>query len=320
MGSRQPLCGLRTRRGTRLVSPERFHHQREDFYTMPSSPISGVDGQQHVILKIGAFRDFASSLAGQLVEQCCQEFEREVSCMYNDLVIYRAELERLAELLGQQVGREKDLHMRLSQMGELHSSSVQQIESLARQTPDARTLHDLVEQMHSGHLSVTSAHLNGASQSQQAAANHVQQAQQLQQPLITAENEYNRIVQLLSQPLIPGVNPTSPTIAPAQISGGNLNPRLRSSATGQQVQLGQPMVQTTPLSPGVTGVPVRGPLGAAPMVVVQGPPMVVSTATPGPPMAAAMTYATPTSNGLFDRIDSNHDGKISRAEFQRALG
>merc|ERR1712232_988997 len=277
MGSRQPLCGLRTRRGTRLVSPERFHHQREDFYTMPSSPISGVDGQQHVILKIGAFRDFASSLAGQLVEQCCQEFEREVSCMYNDLVIYRAELERLAELLGQQVGREKDLHMRLSQMGELHSSSVQQIESLARQTPDARTLHDLVEQMHSGHLSVTSAHLNGASQSQQAAANHVQQAQQLQQPLITAENEYNRIVQLLSQPLIPGANTPGANPAPMVASA---TPASRGLPIVQQ-----PVLQTTPLSPGVSVVPVRAPPTTAPLAVVQGrnQPMVVSA------MAAPMT-------------------------------
>lgn len=294
------------------------------------------DGQQHVILKMGAFRDFASSLAGQLVEQVCQEFEREVSVMYNDLVIYRGELERLAELLGAQLNREKDLHMRLGQMGELHSASVAQIEQLARQQPDTGMLHDLVEQMHSGHLSVTSAHLNGANQSQMAASNHVQQAQELQKPLYSAETEYNRIVQLLSQPLIPGASP-APTGAAAgvQISGGG--PRLKGCASGPQYQPlpGQPMTQSPPVSPALPAV--RGPQAVAPpKVVMQGPPMVVQTAglpqtqmvvpqgqMPPGQMPPQMTYPgmpCPAPNGFFDRMDLNHDGKLSRGEFARAMG
>mmetsp|Transcript_44663 Transcript_44663/g.103174 ORF Transcript_44663/g.103174 Transcript_44663/m.103174 type:complete len:264 (+) Transcript_44663:55-846(+) len=74
--------------------------------------------------KIAAFRDFATQLCGQVVEQLCQEYEREVNVMYQDLVQYRGELGRVADLLSGQLQREKQLHDMMETLLGHHESSV----------------------------------------------------------------------------------------------------------------------------------------------------------------------------------------------------
>merc|ERR1712151_260544 len=154
-----------------------------------------------------------------------------------------------------------------------------------------------------------------------AAATPLQKAQGLQEPLITAENEYNRIVQLLSQPLIPGVSQVPATVAAVTAPATT---RFRSGPITQQPMLQTtPVMQTAPVSPEMS-MPVR-PAQATPrqMVLVQGQPMVVSTIAPavtyGQAMAAPNGVANAAANALFDRMDANHDGKITRAEFKRAM-
>eukprot|EP00403_Amphidinium_massartii_P017851 CAMPEP_0178414790 /NCGR_PEP_ID=MMETSP0689_2-20121128/23217_1 /TAXON_ID=160604 /ORGANISM="Amphidinium massartii, Strain CS-259" /LENGTH=203 /DNA_ID=CAMNT_0020036089 /DNA_START=55 /DNA_END=662 /DNA_ORIENTATION=- len=82
---------------------------------MAYAPGSGMSRSQanfapHTAGKIQAFRDFATQLCMQVVEQLCQEYEREVHVMYGDIVQYRGELGRVADLLQGQIQREKQLH------------------------------------------------------------------------------------------------------------------------------------------------------------------------------------------------------------------
>eukprot|EP00929_Paragymnodinium_shiwhaense_P013497 TRINITY_DN121341_c0_g1_i1.p1 TRINITY_DN121341_c0_g1~~TRINITY_DN121341_c0_g1_i1.p1 ORF type:complete len:323 (+),score=60.15 TRINITY_DN121341_c0_g1_i1:67-969(+) len=171
-----------------------------------------VAGPPAHVAKIEAFRNFASSLQGQVVEQLCQEFEREVSIMWNDLLQYRHELQRVAELLGQQLTRERQLHEMLDAMAGHHAQFANSATMAAQQTPDAAALHDLVEQFFGQHSQVMNTTLQGVSQARQIAETHAASAKQLQEPLITAENEYNRIMSMLSVPVVPGQAPR-PTVA-----------------------------------------------------------------------------------------------------------
>ena len=54
-------------------------------------------------------------ITGQVVEQMCVEFEREMASMWKDVLMYRDELDRVAQLLGVQLEREKKLHGLLQQ-------------------------------------------------------------------------------------------------------------------------------------------------------------------------------------------------------------
>merc|ERR1719253_2154746 len=78
--------------------------------------------------KIQAFRTYAFNLAEQFlsgalaeeyVNALCVEYEREVNVMYNDVINYRNELARVAELLGRTVEREKLMHQMLETIVDL---------------------------------------------------------------------------------------------------------------------------------------------------------------------------------------------------------
>lgn len=180
------------------------------------------------IAKVDAFRGFASQLQGQVVEQLCQEFEREVGIMWNDLVQYRHELERVADLLGQQLIRERQLHEMLDAMAGQHATFANTASMAASQTPNSQALHEMVEQLFGQHSAAMNSTLQGVSQARQIAETHAASAKQLQEPLITAENEYNRIIQMLSTPMIPG---QAPRATVAQGADGLVRTAMSSSAT-----------------------------------------------------------------------------------------
>jgi hypothetical protein len=213
-------------------------------------------GQNHpvgqtVVIKVAAFREFAATLAGQVVEQLCQEFEREVHVIHAELWQYRTELERVAELLGKQLGHTKQLHAMLEATNDVHSSMVAQMEGLKKQEPDSTVIHDLVEQMAGQHTQVMQSQLSGMSAAYQVAGEHMQKSKDLQQQSITAEHEFNRIIQLLQQPLIPGQMPQAtmamiPRVGPTPMApmqgiktSGTFNstPPMRQSPPGSPVRL-----------------------------------------------------------------------------------
>lgn len=152
--------------------------------------------------KVGAFRDFVAQLTAQVTEQVCQEFEREVSQLFEDCTLYRNELTRCAELLGHQLGREKQLHQLLANMADHHANVATSVNVMAQQAPNHQQLHDIVDSMCGQHVDILNSTLQGVNHAHSVAQSHAQTARQHQESMISSENEFNRIVQLLQTPII----------------------------------------------------------------------------------------------------------------------
>lgn len=167
---------------------------------------------QQPAVRVQAFRQFASNLAAQVVEQLCVEYEREVSAMTNDLMMYRNELARVAELLAHQLGRERQLHAMLDTMAGHHANLANASAQAATQQPNKDELHNMVEAMFGQHANTIQATFHGMNQANEITQTHHAQAKQLQEQSVTAENELNRILHLLGAPPIQAVSP-APTTA-----------------------------------------------------------------------------------------------------------
>eukprot|EP00928_Gymnodinium_smaydae_P063879 TRINITY_DN47357_c0_g1_i1.p1 TRINITY_DN47357_c0_g1~~TRINITY_DN47357_c0_g1_i1.p1 ORF type:complete len:288 (+),score=68.17 TRINITY_DN47357_c0_g1_i1:112-864(+) len=242
---------------------------------MAANAMSNGAGLAGTGQKIMAFREFASSLAAQVVEQLCIEYEREVNTMYQDLVTYRNELGRVAELLGHQLGREKQLHEMLEAM-HIHSHAVaSQGHQAAAGAADSKDLHNMVDQIAQQHSNISASMLQGMSQAHTVAQTHAMAARQLQEPLINAENEFNRICKLLEQPMISlaAPQPTAAMLPKISITQQQQVPPLRSS--------------TPPLSPAAA---YTGSGGMSPALGGQGgmrPASPVQIGTGPSPMSAS---------------------------------
>lgn len=154
--------------------------------------------------KIEAFRHFAGQLASQVVEQLCIEFEREVATLWNDVVIFRTELERVEELLGAQLQREKKLHGVIEQMLHHSANLHDRAQNLAKQQPRSEQMRDWVDEFMVQHSNILKQTVAGVGQATRVLSAHAANAHQLKADAVTAENEYARIANLLSQPLTLG--------------------------------------------------------------------------------------------------------------------
>lgn len=236
--------------------------------------------------KVGAFRDFAMQLAVQVVDQLCVEYEREVSQLYNDCLVYRHELERVAALLGSQLLRERELHNMLEKMADHQGNIASSAQMLAQQSPNSQALHELVDQLVAQHQGILGSTLQGMTQAHSVAHAHAAHAKQLQEPLISAENELVRITQMLQVPMINEVTP-APTVA--QIPGtGVMYP-------GQGGSMALPMQgppQTYAMGPINTSVMASSPPGMRPSPSPSYQPPPASVQSMG--MVAPTTYGSAT--------------------------
>lgn len=226
--------------------------------------------------RVQAFRDFAGQLAAQVTEQLCVEFEREISVIWNDVLMYRNELDRVAKLLGTQLEREKKLHGVIEEMIG-HSTNVNnQAQFLAQQQPGSGHLHQVLEQVLGQHAELMNQTVAGVDQTTQVLSAHASNAHYMKQEAITAENEFVRIVNLLEQPLIPSTVP-APTKAAVP-----MNPLGTASAPGSVKYAPGPAAFSTPppngnLTPGLPmpmmpSSPSNGPpFGMMPGQAVRGP-------------------------------------------------
>jgi len=164
--------------------------------------------------RIMAFRDFAGRLAAQVVEQMCQEFEREVGELWNDVCMYRDELDRVAQLLGGQLQREKQLHNVIEEMVGHGNNMRSQAQYLAQQRTGTDGLHQMLEQHAAHHQNLLSQTLKGVDEGNQVLGAYYQGAQQFKEPLISAENEFMRIIELLKNPPIHAAMPSSTGFIP----------------------------------------------------------------------------------------------------------
>jgi len=237
-----------------------------------------VERHTQVPVKVTAFRQFASNLLTQLMEQLCSEFEREVSQMTEDVVLYQAELARCGELLAHQLGRERQLHGMLENIagntGNLAASAGELGKSGSNES-FRRQMHEMVEQLfgHSTHL--LSNTVNGVNEAHSVAYNHLALAKELQNQTQNAENELNRIMALLNTSLVAST-PRSPM---PQV----MHPDLQANAA---------QIATNAVPTPMTGSPF--PAGGMPRHMPS-PPMAPAFATMGTAMMPAPTRIS--SNG-----------------------
>lgn len=196
-----------------------------------------------------AFRNFASQLAQQVVDQLCGEFEREVVNLWNDVVMYRTELERVEQLLGSQLEREKKLHGVIENMLSSSGNTAEHIGLLAQQQPGSGDMKKWLDQFMSQHTEILHQTVAGVGQTNQVLSAHAASASQLKNESITAEHEFMRIANLLQQPLVS--EKQAPHITPFVQA-----PRPAAPA--------HPSLMASSPSPGMHATPPR-PLGRAPL-------------------------------------------------------
>merc|ERR1712232_1316476 len=148
----------------------------------------------------------------------------------------------------------------------------------ASQQPNKNELHSMVDAMFGAHQNSLQMTFQGMSQANEISQHHASQANQLKEPMINAENELNRILQMLGSAPIQNVTPAPTTAVVPQA----MPPR------GQ-------MVATPPATPG----PYRGPMmnprpgfAGSPAPRTPGMPVMVVNPNPngivvqGPPVQA----------------------------------
>eukprot|EP00930_Biecheleria_cincta_P098316 TRINITY_DN89985_c0_g1_i1.p1 TRINITY_DN89985_c0_g1~~TRINITY_DN89985_c0_g1_i1.p1 ORF type:complete len:282 (+),score=50.93 TRINITY_DN89985_c0_g1_i1:87-932(+) len=234
-------------------------------------------------IKVNAFRSFCVQIMTQVTEQLCVEFEREVRQLSEDVIRYRGELARCADLLAFQLGQEKQYHNmlsniagntsvlagRVSEVGQKHSSQ----EQVKQQ------MHDLLEQMFHGGKGALAESFGGIEEHRQMAETHLMTSSQLQNQSEAVRKELDNILSTLQLPpvtyreappvVVPGPGQTPPATPPGRgmqqqqfrpptMNGGP--PMMQMPPFGSSMQL-----QVPPLSPG------RGGMNNSPCMFNQSP-------------------------------------------------
>jgi len=220
--------------------------------------------------KMDAFRDFAQQIAGQVVDQMCAEFEREVQTLWNDVLMYRNELDRVSKLLGMQIERENKLHGAIEQMVGFFPNVVNQTQQMTAQRPDSLQLHRLLEEHMGKHAELLNQTVAGMGQASALLQQHAANTAQWKKETLSAESEFQRIEQLLASPPVSSAMPsplgtTKPNMPVTPRSGsvtfssvpGSVNIRPPPGSPQSMVvpafvppQPGPSMVQTMPIVPG----------------------------------------------------------------------
>merc|ERR1712232_716702 len=157
----------------------------------------------------------------------------------------------------------------------------------ASQQPNKDELHNMVEAMFGAHQNSLQQTFQGMNQANEITQAHASQANQLKEPMINAENELNRILQMLGSAPIPSVSPAPTTAVIPQ--GMPLRGQMAPTPPATPGPYRGPMVNARP---GFAGSPA-GPMtpGMPVMVVNPNPngiavsgPSVQAVAPAGPPM------------------------------------
>lgn len=187
--------------------------------------------------RVNAFRQFMANIA----EQVCQEFEREVRQMSEDIVKYRGELARCADLLAYQLGKEKQYHGMLENICNNTSTLVGKSSEVGQKhsgNEDAkRQLQQMLEDMFNSPGAAHGLLHNEMDEHRQLSEQHLMTSGELQNQSAAVQKELDNILEALKMP------PVSYTAPPVVVG---------PSQYQQQSQYRAPMtgMQTTPRSPG----------------------------------------------------------------------
>merc|ERR1719336_947912 len=196
---------------------------------------SGSVPTQVAMASSSDFRQMGTALSTELVETLCTEHDREVQALYQEELELRSELQRILELLTNEIlPRERQMHIMIEKMQEAYEKATQH-------------MHAEMSKMAGGSLS----------------AEQDAQRQGLLDPLAEMEAEVARIKAALShevvQPDIDGwVQPTAtPARTPARTLAG--------SAALESITLKSPA--RTPAGSAIVGSPARTPARSVGLMV-----------------------------------------------------
>lgn len=197
--------------------------------------------------KVNAFRNYCM----QVVDQLCNEFEREVSQMTQDIVRYRGELARCADLLAFQLGKEKQYHNMLENIAGNSSTLVGKAAEVGQKHSANEgvkmQMHQMLEQMFEGGKGVYAEGFGTLDEHRQIAETHLQTSAELQNQSAAISKELENILQALQVP------PVSYSSAPMIVGPGPPAAVQVASFRAPQALYGRPN-QSLPAPPGAAGM------------------------------------------------------------------
>jgi len=149
--------------------------------------------------KVVAFRSYCM----QLVDQLCVEFEREVNQMSKDILLYRGELARCADLLAFQLGKEKEYHNMLENIAGNTSMLVGKAAEVGQKhgAHDAtkQQMHQMLEDMFAGGKGALADNFGGLDEHRQLAEKHLMNSAELQNQSQAVAKELDNIMRTLNE-------------------------------------------------------------------------------------------------------------------------
>eukprot|EP00435_Cladocopium_sp_Y103_P037702 s102_g10.t1 len=149
--------------------------------------------------KVNAFRSYCI----QLVDQLCVEFEREVNQMSKDILLYRGELARCADLLAFQLGKEKEYHNMLENIAGNSSMLVGKAAEVGQKhgQHDAtkQQMHQMLEDMFAGGKGALADSFGGLDEHRQLAEKHLMSSAELQNQSQAVAKELDNIMRTLNE-------------------------------------------------------------------------------------------------------------------------
>lgn len=274
------------------------------------------------------FQRRAAPLADDLLNALEQEHIREVEVLYRDQLMYRAELQRVIGVMQQDM------------------------------LPREKKLHDMLEQLNNAYAAATK-HLHekvGAMASSGDSSRMIDSKKQLIDPLQDMERELSRISGILSKPIarVKDLTPEQMRSIEQTVARQGFSPKTGSPSSRlfDPSPVRQPMpamtkvYYTQPRSPSEYGSPLgyaaSPPMGTWPMYSPGIPgarPGTICYASPysgsaqvraSSAGALSPNWGTPTSQPrspmspdvsakIFDVLDKNHDGVLTREEFKSGM-
>eukprot|EP00931_Biecheleriopsis_adriatica_P063089 TRINITY_DN38161_c0_g2_i1.p1 TRINITY_DN38161_c0_g2~~TRINITY_DN38161_c0_g2_i1.p1 ORF type:complete len:334 (+),score=64.69 TRINITY_DN38161_c0_g2_i1:54-1004(+) len=181
-------------------------------------PSGAAPGLQDAAPKVNAFRNYCL----QITEQLCAEFEREVAQLTNDVLRYRAELARCADLLAFQLGKEKQYHVMLENIAGNTSALVGRASEVGQKhhvnEPMKQQMHQMLEQMLQGSTGAFAEGFGNLDECRQMAESHLMTSAQLQNQSEAVQKELSNILETLNMPPVtysqaPTIRPQTPGLA-----------------------------------------------------------------------------------------------------------
>jgi len=252
--------------------------------------------------KVNAFRSFCL----QMTEQLCAEFEREVRQMSQDIVRYRGELARCADLLAFQLGKEKTYHNMLENIAgntsQLFGKSAEIGQKHGQADQMKQQIHDMLDHMLSSGKGGLSENLANLDDHRQMAETHLMTSAELQNQSAAVQHELDNILETLKMPPV-SYQQAPVMMGPSQMGGpGGMQQQqqFRPPAAGMTSpmmsngMMGNPMAGSQGMRAGASprnmsqpGSPVNFGPGALPMAGMQPLNGPMSPTSPGGSYAGA---------------------------------